>query len=123
MALLSCGPIANALWELGAGELYAGLGGAVAGILGIYLVTVGLPRSLATAIRAAGAWGQASSKLRDLWVRVNDGEDVWQEYRHLDAELLRIDEVTAEDLSTDESLVQKAWQGAERALAHPSSSS
>lgn len=117
IAILSCGPIANAFWQFGYGQVLAGLSGALAGLLGLYLATMGLPRALATAIRASATWSQAASRFRELWVRLESGEDVWHEYRRLDEELTRIDAVTIEDLSTDDTLIQKAWEGSRRSLA------
>ncbi len=117
VAFLSCGPLVNIFWESGFGDVGAGITGAAAGLLGVYLGASGLGRSLSTAIQAANAWGNASTSLRNAWVRASDGEDVWTEVQNIALGLEPIDSVTTQDLEQDQELVDKAWKESEMALA------
>lgn len=117
IAILSCGPLINVFWQLGFGDVLSGVTGASAGLLGVYLGVSDLPRTLATAIRAATEWGDATRKLRNLWTRYERGEDVWAEYLELDDELTKVDAAAIEDLQRDHKLENAAWEEARAAHA------
>jgi hypothetical protein len=109
IAFLSCGPLVALLWQVGASQ-WLSLSGVIAGAIGVYVGTSGLPRSLAVATQAATAWGHASSSLALLWTRCESREDVWAEFLRLEHDLKWIDALATEHLDTNNKpLIDASW--------------
>ncbi len=108
IAVFSCGPLVNTLWELDLSQ-YGVISGAVAALLGLYLSVSSLPKRLSVAIHAAKVWNKAARDYAEFWGRYEvgeaiDAESIWS----LDSDLTEIDNEVLEHLNTHERYLRLA---------------
>lgn len=116
IAILSCGPLANAMWSVGVGDIFASISGVAAGVLGIYVATSSLMRSISAAETAAKHWNEYNNFLKLLWSEFETGKDVSKKFNQFQEEALRTDNYVLSDLIENSRLLSIANDEAERAL-------
>lgn len=116
LGILSSGPVATMLMQPIISPYFGLSCGVIAACIGVYIASSNLSRKTATAIRCAIAWNEINKNLGHIWLDANAGKDVWDEYKKIDKEAYKIDDLVISELSENRKLFEKADEEARHAL-------